>query len=85
MHMGIGQCTIGVLLFRYIEGYHLLELNYVFQDMAQMQSALGQDLNAHEPGQTLASPIAVTAVINVPASGRRRGFVYQINPSSTHI
>ena len=67
-----GQCTIGVFLFRYIEGYHLLELNYVFQDMAQMQSALGQDLNAHEPEQTLASPSAVTAVKNVTASGRSR-------------
>ena len=29
--------------------------------------------------------IAVTTVINIPASGGRKEFFYQINPPSTHI
>ena len=33
----------------------------------------------------LSQAIAVTAVINLPASGGRKEFVYQINPPSTHI
>ena len=34
---------------------------------------------------TVSTGIAVTAVINLPASGGRKEFVYQINPPSTHI
>ena len=33
----------------------------------------------------VASGIAVTTVINLPASGGRKKFVYQINPPSIHI